>query len=106
MSLTNPEARKALRSVIQAIVLIAVVAMVAWVIGLLRGHADLLQSIALALIGIIALSTFFNGAENFRKAKFDISSAGVSGDVDSGDAAQTVADAAQVKADQVKDAVS
>jgi len=68
VSLSNPEARRGLRSVVQALVALAIVGLVAWIVHLLRTEASPLENIALALIGIIALGTIFYGAENVTRA--------------------------------------
>ena len=68
MSLRDPDSRRALRSVIQAIVALAVIPLIAWLIDLLDKQPDALLKIAMALLGIVALGTVFYGAENVTRA--------------------------------------
>lgn len=68
MSLRDPDTRRALRSVIQAIVALAIIPLIAWLIHLLDNEPDALLKIAMALLGIVALGTVFYGAENVTRA--------------------------------------
>lgn len=68
MGLDNPDKRRALRSIIQAVVALVVVGLVAWIIDLLRHEVDPLYHIALALIGIVFAGTALYGAENVTRA--------------------------------------
>lgn len=68
LGLDNPDKRRALRSIVQAIVALAVIALVGWIIHLLRTEPDPLYHIALALIGIVFAGTLLYGAENVTRA--------------------------------------
>ena len=103
MMLTNPETRRGLRSLVQAIVALAVIALVAWIINLLRTEAEPLRQIALALIAIVALGTTGYIAENVSRAiNFKAGLSGIEAGIGAPEAAQEVADAAQDKADEVR----
>lgn len=52
----------------QAVVALVIVALVAWIIHLLRTETEPLYKIALALIGIVFAGTAFYGAENVTRA--------------------------------------
>jgi hypothetical protein len=102
MNLTNPDQRRALRSIIQAIVALVVIALVAWIIHLLAEQPGPLESIALSLCGIAAMGTLGYIAENVTRAitfKAGIIEAGIGAE----EAAHKVADAAVEAADEVKD---
>lgn len=110
MSLSNPETRRGLRSVVQAIVALAVIALVAWIIQLLRTEAEPLRQIALALIAIVGLGTSGYIAENVGRAlKFKAGVGGIEAGIGEADAAvqgaQVVADAAQDAKEQVAEGV-
>jgi len=66
--LDNPDKRRALRSIVQAVVALVIVGLVAWIIHLLRTEPEPLYKIALALIGIVFAGTVFYGAENVTRA--------------------------------------
>ena len=101
--LTNPEARRGLRSIVQAVVALAVIGLVAWIIHLLRTEAEPLRQIALALIAIVGLGTTGYIAENVGRAlTFKAGLDGIEAGIGAEDAAQSVADAAQVQADDLK----
>lgn len=103
MNLTNPETRRGLRSLVQALVALAVIGLVAWIIQLLRTEAEPLRQIALALIAIVGLGTSGYIAENVGRAlKFKAGLDGIEAGIGADEAAQTVADAAQAQADEVK----
>lgn len=66
--LTNPEARRGLRAVVQAISALAGIGFLAWLIWLLATDAHALLRIALCLLGITAMREVFYGAENVTRA--------------------------------------
>ena len=99
MSLRDPDTRRALRSVVQAIVALAVLALAFWLTHLLRDDVPGLREISRYALAIIGLGTFGYMLENTTRAfraKLGIAEV-------SSDAAQEVADAAQDKATQIKD---
>jgi hypothetical protein len=80
--LTNPEARRALRSIVQAVVALVVVGLVAWIIHKLDGNAGPLERIAMFLCCIVALGTLGYIAENVTRAiKFKIGAGGIEGGI-------------------------
>lgn len=66
--LSKPEGRRALRSVIQAIIALALTGLLYWLTHLLRGNAEELMGIARGALLIIGLGTLFYGAENVTRA--------------------------------------
>lgn len=66
--LDNPDKRRALRSIVQAVVALAVIALVGWIVHLLRTETEQLYKIAIALLGIVFAGTVFYGAENVTRA--------------------------------------
>ena len=98
--LNNPESRRGLRSIIQAVVVLVLLYFVwRWV---KRLEGDALLETARWALGIIALGTFGYIMENTTRA-FKLSAGADGLHVESeGEAAQVVADAAQDKADEVK----
>ena len=68
MGLDNPDKRRALRSIVQAVVALVIVGLVAWIVHLLRSEVEPLYKIALALLGIVFAGTVFYGAENVTRA--------------------------------------
>ncbi len=108
IKLSNPEARRGFRAVIEGIVSLVAIGLVGWVIHLLRDQAAPLERIAQALIALTALGTAGYVLENVTRA-FKLSVGPGHVDVQAGPdvaepggAAQTVADAAQGQADAVK----
>ena len=101
--LRDPDERRALRSVIQAAVALIVVGYVAWIIHLLRQEANPLMQIALGLVAVIGLGTFFYGAENVTRAvKFKAGLTGVEAQIGLDEVTpQDVATTAQDKVDEV-----
>ncbi len=86
LGLDSPDRRRALRSIVQAVVALAIVGLVGWIIHLLRTEVDPLYKIALALLGIVFAGTVFYGAENVTRAvkiKAGILEAGIGEDADS-----------------------
>ncbi len=101
MILKNPEARRGLRSVVQAIVALVVIGLVAWIVHLLAAHPVPLENIALACLAIVALGTTGYIAENTVRA-IKLKGFGVEASIgDAPEAAQAVADAAQDEADSI-----
>ena len=68
MNLANADNRRAVRSVVQAVVALAIVALAFWLTHLLRGDARGLREIARFSLTIIALGTAFYGVENATRA--------------------------------------
>lgn len=99
MSLTNPDSRRALRSVVQAFVAVAMIPMVGVLIWLLANEPAALLKIAMALLGIVALGTVFYGAENVTRAvRFKAGAGGIEAAI--GDVAEvTTTTTVEVKGD-------
>lgn len=68
MRLTNPDARRALRSVIEAVVALALVGLLYWLTSLLGAVPEGLKAIARGCLIILGLNTIFYGAENVTRA--------------------------------------
>lgn len=68
MNLTNPDARRALRSVIEAIVALALVALLYWVTSRLSGFPAALEAIARGALIILGINAVMYGAENTTRA--------------------------------------
>lgn len=68
LGLDNADKRRALRSIVQAVVALVVVGLVGWIVHLLRTEPEPLYKIALALVGIVFAGTVFYGAENVTRA--------------------------------------
>lgn len=66
--LDNPDKRRALRSIVQAVVALVIVGLVAWIIHLLRTETEPLYKIALALLGIVFAGTAGYTMENVTRA--------------------------------------
>lgn len=72
MNLNNPETRRAMRSVVQSVIAIALVALIAWLIHLLRSSAPDETKIAMALCAIVGLFVAMVGAENVGRVAVDV----------------------------------
>lgn len=68
MSLNNPDSRRALRSVIQAIVALAVIGLLYWLTHLLSKDVDGLRGISRGALIIVGMGTLLYGAENVTRA--------------------------------------
>jgi Na+/melibiose symporter-like transporter len=68
MSLNNPDARRALRSVVQAVVALVVVFLVGVIIHFLRNHPQELYGIGIGCLVIVGIGTLLYGAENVTRA--------------------------------------
>lgn len=68
MSLRDPDTRRALRSVVEAIVALCLVGLLYWLTSLLRSVPDGLEGIARGSLIILGLGTIFYGAENTARA--------------------------------------
>lgn len=68
MTLNNPDTRRALRSIIQAVISLVILGFVGWLIYLLQADNPSLLKIAMALLGIVGMGTLFYGAENVTRA--------------------------------------
>lgn len=103
MNLGNPDNRRGLRAVVEAIISLVAIGLVAWLIRLLEGQAGPLERIAQALIALTALGTMGYVMENVTRAfKFQAGADGIKMEAGADQAAQTVADAAQGQADAIK----
>lgn len=102
MSLHNPEARRGLRSIVQAVVALAVVVLAWWISERLTSEDGIREALRW-LFGIAGLGTAFYGLENVTRA-FKLT-AGRDGLVieSAGEAAQEVADAAVDKAQEFRE---
>lgn len=69
--LTNPEARRALRTVALILFVAVTVGFIGWAIHLLRTEAEPVSRIAMGLVGVLLAFVVLTGAENFRRAKFE-----------------------------------
>ena len=98
MNLDNPESRRGLRSIVQAVIALAVVLLAWWLSERLATENGVREALRW-LFGIAGLGTFFYGLENTTRA-FKLS-AGKDGIRMESDAAQDVADAAQDEADAI-----
>lgn len=104
MILTNPDARRALRAMVEAVATLALLAIVWRIVSLLADNPAGLTSIAHAALAIIAIGALFYGAENgIRAAR--ISAFGVSGEMtsDAPAAARVVAGAAEEAAAEIEE---
>jgi hypothetical protein len=73
MSLNNPDSRRALRSIVQAVVALSLIGLLYWITGLLSKDAAGLHSIARGALIICGLGTLLYGAENVvRSVHFKI----------------------------------
>lgn len=68
MTLRNPDSRRALRSIVQAIVALVVVGLVAVIIHHLKGQPHELYGIGLGALVIVGIGTLLYGAENVTRA--------------------------------------
>lgn len=103
--LTDPESRRGLRAIIQAVGALVSLSLLAWIIWISETQHATIYMIAGGLISLAGLRELFYGAENVTRAlKFSISKDGVSADMGPDEAADAVAGAAVAKADEVKDA--
>lgn len=102
MNLTNPEQRRGLRSVVQALIALAVIVLAWWLSERLASEDGVREALRW-LFGIAGLGTFFYGLENTTRA-FKLSAGRDGIRMESGavsEAAQEVADAAQDEADAI-----
>lgn len=107
MNLGNPDTRRGLRSVVEAVAALCLLGLLYWQTSLLSGVPAALLTISRGCLIILGLNAIFYGAENVTRA---ISLTGPLGwgakfgdDPPPAQAAQTVADAAQERADTVKE---
>jgi ABC-type siderophore export system fused ATPase/permease subunit len=68
MNLANADVRRGLRSVVQAIVVLAIIGLAFWLTELMRYDARGLREMARFALAIIALGTTFYGIENATRA--------------------------------------
>jgi hypothetical protein len=66
--LRNPDTRRGLRAVVEAVLALGLLALVWWIAGLLRDDAGGLREIARGALLIIGLGTLFYGMENVTRA--------------------------------------
>lgn len=86
MSLNNPDSRRALRTVVQAVIVLAMIGLLAWLIGLLSKSAPDLSRIALTLCGIMGLYVLLVGVENVGRAIIKVGKDGAEADIGDGNA--------------------
>lgn len=86
MSLNNPDSRRALRSIVQAAIVLVLVGFIGWLIYLLSASAPDLSRIAMALCVIVGLYVLLIGVENVGRAVIKISRDGAEADIGSGNA--------------------
>lgn len=86
MSLTNPDARRALRSIVQAIVALVIVGLVGVIIHHLRGSPRELYGIGIGSLVIVGLGTLLYGAENVTRAIKFKGPLGMEGEIGNADA--------------------
>jgi hypothetical protein len=106
IGLRNPDSRRALRSIVEAIVALALVGLLYWLVSLLSAAPAALTGISRGCLIIIGLNALMYGAENVTRAIKLTGPAGFGAEFGSDAApvaAQTVADAAQTTADQIKE---
>ena len=83
IDLTKPEARRAVRTIVQAIVQFALIAFVWSLIDNLHGDVGALREIARISLGIVALGELGYAMENGARAiKFSVSKDGASGEAE------------------------
>lgn len=68
MSLNNPDSRRGLRSIIEAVVAIVLLVLVWRITGYVKGIPAALLPIARGALLIIGIGTFMYGAENVTRA--------------------------------------
>lgn len=81
MSLNNPDSRRAVRSVVQAVVVLVLVGFIGWLIDLLSANAPDLSRIAMALCAIVGLYVLLIGVENVGRAVIKVSTDGAEADI-------------------------
>lgn len=86
MSLNNPDSRRALRSVVQAAIVLGLLGLLGWLIELLSASAPDLSRIALALCLIIGLYVLLIGVENVGRAVIRVGKDGAEADIGGGNA--------------------
>jgi ABC-type transport system involved in cytochrome c biogenesis permease component len=109
VTFTDPQTRTGLRALVQALVVIGMLALAYWLTGLMTEDRDGLRELARMALGILAIATLFNGLENVtRTFKMKVGAGGIDLEqsADASVAAQTVADSAQTTADDIKEAVT
>jgi hypothetical protein len=104
MILRDPDARRGLRSIVQAVVAILVIVIIWIAVRYLKDSAKELYGVTIALCVIVGLGTLLYGAENVTRAVRFKGPFGMEGGIGEEDAAQQVADAAQIQADEIKGA--
>ena len=108
MNLSNPDVRRGLRAVIEALAAVALVALLYWLTSLLGAFPRELSAIARGALIILGLNAIFYGAENVSRAIKLTGPLGTGAEFgpEAPAAAQKVADSAQDAANEVKDAAS
>lgn len=84
MSLNNPESRRAMRSVVQAGIVLVLVGFVGWLIYLLSASSPDEARIAMALCFIVGLYVLLIGVENIGRAVVKLSKDGAEADLGGG----------------------
>lgn len=105
MGLSNPDKRRALRAVVQAVLALALIGLLYWITGRVSDTSNVLTQIARGALIILAIGEVFYGAENVTRAIKLTGPAGFGAEFgsDAPQAAQKVADAAQETANVIKE---
>lgn len=67
MKFTDPQTRTGLRAIVQATVVIGLLALAWWITSLMIADRDGLRELARMALGILAITTLFNGLENVTR---------------------------------------
>lgn len=68
MTLSNPDARRALRAVVQAILALALTGLLYWITGRVAHDSTVLMNIARGALIILGIGELMYGAENVTRA--------------------------------------
>jgi Na+-driven multidrug efflux pump len=85
--LRDPDSRRALRSIVQATIVLVMLGMLIWLIRLLSSSAPDLSRIATALCLIVGLYVLLVGVENVGRAVVKVNKDGAEADIGNGNAA-------------------
>ena len=106
MNLSNPDQRRALRAIVQAIAALALIGLLYWITGRVDQGSDVLMTLARGGLIILGIGEVMYGAENVTRAIKLSGPAGFGAEFgsDAPAAAQTVAAVAKDTADQITEA--
>jgi hypothetical protein len=68
MSLSNPDARRGLRAIVQAVLALALIGLLYWITSKVAGGSPVIMTIARGGLIILGLGEIFYGAENVTRA--------------------------------------